>query len=138
MIMVSCSKYPNLGGGYKFESDGKYTLCIVNFENDIVITESILDYTFDSNFIILSQRPWDSIPNIRAMNYTESLKAFEKSTFCQYWIINKRVKSDYSLDPLTKRARYSNVYGPFKRQDYLLKRNELKIPKNLKLRELLN
>lgn len=131
IIMEGCSKYPDLGGGYKFNYDEKYTLSIVNPENDIVVAETILDYAFDSTFVIVSQRPWDSIPNIKTMNYSESNKAFEKSTFLQYWIINKREKSEYSLDTITNLARYSNVYGPFKEGEYLIKRKELGVPDKL-------
>ena len=76
IILIGCSRYPELGDGYKFDYDGRYTLSIVDLSNNIVITETILDYAFDSTFIIVSQRPWDSIPNIKTMNYTESNKAF--------------------------------------------------------------
>ena len=134
-IFCKYSNLPELGDGYKFDYDGRYTLSIVDLSNNIVITETILDYVFDSTFIIVSQRPWDSIPNIKTMNYTESNKAFENSTFQQYWIINKKEQSKYSLDTLTMRARYSNVYGPFKKNDYLKKRAELKVPKELELIE---
>jgi len=135
MIITGCSKYPDLGDGYKLDSDGRYTLQIVNFENTIMVSSCILEYTFDSTFVIVSQRPWDSIPGIKAMNYSESNKAFEKSTFRQYWIINKKEKSEYSLDSLTRLARYSNVYGPFTKNEYLQKREELKIPKELILKD---
>lgn len=135
IILSSCSKYPDLGDGYKFDYNGKYTLSIVDVNNNIVIPETILSYAFDSTFIIVSQRPWDSIPNIKTMNYSESIKAFEKSSFRQYWIINKKEKSEYSLDSLIKCARYSNVYGPFKKYDYLKKREELKVSQKLVLKE---
>ncbi len=135
MILTGCFKYPDLGGGYKFDYDGKYTLCIVDSNNTLMITETILDYAFDSTFIIVSQRPWDSISNIKTMSYSESRKAFEKSTFRQYWIINKKETSKYSLDTLTMQARYSNVYGPFKKGDYLKKREELDVPQRLILKE---
>lgn len=135
MVITGCSKYPDLGDGYKLDSDGRHSLQIVNFENTVMVRSCILEYTFDSIFIIASQRPRDSIPGIKAMNYSESKKAFEKSTFQQYWIINKKEKSEYSLDSLTMIARYSNVYGPFKKNEYLQKRKELKIPKELVLKE---
>jgi hypothetical protein len=134
MIMIGCSKYPDLGDGYKFDSDGKYSLQIVNFENTVMVSTHILEYAFDSTFIIVSQRPWDSIPNIRTMNFKESNKAFEKSMFLQYWIVNKKEKCEYSLDTLSKVARYSNVYGPFKEDEYLIKRKKLGVPDKLKLK----
>jgi len=134
MIITGCTKYPDLGDGYKLDSDGRHTLQIVNFENTIMVSSCILEYTFDSTFVIVSQRPWDSIPNIKTMNYSESNEAFEKSTFRQYWIINKKEKREYSLDSLTMLARYSNVYGPFKEGEYLIKRKELGVPDELKLK----
>jgi len=39
------------------------------------------------------------------------------------------------LDTLSKFARYSNVYGPFKKDEYLQKRKELKMPKELELKD---
>lgn len=141
-LFSGCDKFvckynnlPDLGDGYKFETLNCQTLEIVNRDNTVMVMGVILDYTFDSTFIIVSQRPWESIPNIKTMNYSESNEAFEKSTFRQYWIINKKEKSEYSLDTLTNLARYSNVYGPFRKQEYLLKREELKIPKELVLKE---
>ena len=130
-----CLKYPDLGDGYRFINEGKDALEIVNSENTVIISQSILEYAFDSTFIIASQCPWDSIPNIRTMNYKEANEAFEQSAFRQYWIINKKEKSEYSLDTLSKFARYSNVYGPLKKDEYLQKRKELKIPKELELKE---
>jgi uncharacterized protein DUF3997 len=119
-IILGCSKYPDLGDEYRFINEGKNALEIVNSKNTVIISQSILEYAFDSTFVIASQRPWDSIPNIRTMNYKESNKAFEKSTFQQYWVIDK------SND---------DVYGPLKKDEYLQKRDELKIPKELELKE---
>lgn len=134
ITIMGCSKYPELGSGYEFNNDGRYTLSIVDSNNNIVVAETILEYAFDSTFIIASQRPWDSIPNIRTMNYRESNKAFDKSTFRQYWIINKKKKSVYAYNEASKKATYSNVFGPFKKEEYLLKRKELGVPDNLRLK----
>jgi hypothetical protein len=137
VVITGCLKSPDLGDGYRSDSDGKYTLQIVNFENTVMINSHILEYAFDSTFIIVSQRPWDgpSIPDIKDMTYSERNEAFEKSTFRQYWIINKKQKGEYSLDTLSKLARYSNVYGPFKREEYIQKREELGVSKELQLKE---
>lgn len=134
LMIFGCSKgYPDLGGGYKFNYDGKYTLSIINSKNDLLVTETILNYAFDSTFIIVSQRTWDSIPNIRTMNYTESNKAFEKSTFRQYWIINKKESCICSYDSVNQVAKYSNVYGPYDKNQYYDQRIRLNVPKKLKL-----
>ena len=46
-----------------------------------------------------------------------------------------RGKREYSLDTLTQFARYSNAYGHFYKQEYLQKREELGVPKELQLKE---
>lgn len=138
-IITSCTynKYPDLGEGYRLVSDGKYSLEIVDAQNNVVVATHILNYAFDSTFIIASQRPWvfPGIPKIEDMTYNQRNEAFEKSTFRNYWIIKKREKGEYSLDTLTGFARYSNVYGPFDMQKYVQKREELEIPHELKLNE---
>lgn len=138
MIATSCgeNREVNLGCKYRLINSASFSdLTIVKEHNTVVVDGHILDYTFDSIFIVVAQRPRDSIPNIKAMNYSEATEAFEKSTFRQYWIINKKEKSEYSLDTLSNLARYSNVYGPFKKGDYLRKREELNVPQKLVLKE---
>ena len=138
-MITSCSEqnHPDLGDGYKLDSDGEFNSAIVNSQNIQMVGSHVLNYAFDSTFIIASQRPWDvpDVPGIKDMTYNQRNEAFEKSTFQQYWIINKKEKGEYSLDTLLKLALYSNVYGPFDWQEYLQKREELGIPKELKLKE---
>ncbi len=136
-MITSCSehKYPDLGDGYKFASDGNST-AIVNYENTVMVGTEILEYTFDSTFIIVSQRPWDvpDVPGIKGMTYNKRREAFEKSTFLQYWILDKKEKNiNIGYNSIRKRAKYSNVYGPFTKDEYLQKRKELGVPQDLKL-----
>ncbi len=135
VLLSYCSNHPELGEGYRINNDGKYTLAIVNSQNNIMVGETVLEYAFDSTFIIACQRPWDSIHGIRTMNYAQSNEAFENSTFRQYWIIKKKEKNMYSYDSILGLAKYSNVYGPFKKKEYLLKRMEFDVPKKLQLQE---
>lgn len=139
-ILFPKSKYrnlPDLGNGYKFSTGDGNSLAIIDKENTIIVEMEILDYAFDSTFIVVSQRPWDvpDVPGIKEMTYDKRNEAFENSKFLQYWIINKKEKGEYSLDTLTQLAKYSNVYGPFQKQEYLQKREEYGIPKDLKLKE---
>ena len=123
------SNYPDLGSGYKFIHEGKHGLSIVNDQNSQVIKHTVLEYNFDSVFIIASQRPWDSIPGIQLMNYSESNKAFENSSFKQFWIINKKEESIFNETTKT----FSNVYGPYSKEEYEIKREDLGVPHDLKL-----
>lgn len=136
-MVTSCteSKYPDLGCGYKFDTGDGNSLAIVNSENTVMVSMEILEYAFDSTFILISQRPWDlpDVPNIKEMTYNKRNEVFENSTFRQYWIINKKEKNEYSLDTATMLARYSNVYGPFQKEEYFQKLKELGVPRELKL-----
>ena len=136
-VIEGCSKHPDLGNGYHLASNGKYTLKIINYENTVVIGTHILDYAFDSTFIIASQRPRESIPNFFLMTYSESLRAFENSNFSQYWIINKKEANQPRLDTTTMIVHYSNVYGPFQKEGYLLNRLKLGVPDNLQLNSMI-
>ncbi len=119
------SNYPDLGSGYKFFHEGKYGVSIVDYQNTQIIKNTVLEYDFDSIFIVLSQRPWDSISGIRAMNYSESNKAFENSSFKQYWIIDKSQEPVFNESTKT----YSNVYGPYSKEEYLVKRKKMGVLK---------
>ncbi len=143
-IICKYRNLPDLGNGYKFATYDCKTLSITNSNNTEMIPPEILYYAFDSTFIIAAQRSWDSIPNIRKMTYYKAHKAFETSTFVQYWILNKKEKNEYiGVDTVRKRgtgtfeirAIYSNVYGPYKWKEYLQKRKELGVPKELKLKK---
>lgn len=141
MILFSCnSKYPlDLGQGYKLDYAANSFFDIEDPQNNIIIFNHIVSYSVDSTFIIAKQKPVDLILkdtyNNPEWNLKKRDKLFEDSKFYQYWIINKKEKSEYSLDTLTQLAKYSNVYGPFQKQEYLQKREELGIPKELKLKE---
>lgn len=120
----------DLGGKYRLIHSAIYTdLAIVKEYNVEVINGHILDYAFDSNFILAAQRPRDSVAGMETMSANEYEKAFEKSTFRQYWIIDKTKESVFNETTMV----YSNVYGPFKKEEYIQKRGDLNIPDKLRL-----
>ena len=130
VIISGCTSYPYLGDGYRFDQTGKYTLSIIDSDNNVVIEGCVLKYVFDSNYILAAQRPWSSIPGDHInMTYTQMNRAFEKSTFLQYWIIYKKKKDI----PYGNTNTYTNVYGPYNWKAYLAKKKELGVPDSLKL-----
>jgi len=135
VIMTGCKKFPDLGKGYKLDYNSRGDIGIVNSVNSYLVYGHILKYAFDSTFIIVVERPRDSIPEctgtIPGMTAKKCDEAFEKSTFRQYWIIDKKRESIFNENAVT----YSNVFGPFKKEEYLRKREELNIPKELKLKD---
>lgn len=145
LLIVSCKHTIdiNLGAKYRLRTDQNYKVFIGYGNNEPftqVIDGQILKCAFDSTFVIVAQRPRDSVPKCRenklVMTYDEYNEAFENSKFEQYWIINKKEKRIYSYDSVTESALYSNVYGPFKKKEYLQKRKELGVPKELVLAKI--
>ena len=141
MLLISCnSKYPiDLGNGYKLDYDANSYSVILDSRGIGVISPSIVNYCFDSAYIIAEQKPIDSILKCIYNNPEYDLKKrnklFEKSIFLQYWIINKKESGQYSLDTVSHLSHYSNVHGTYNREEYLQKRQELSVPRELKLKE---
>ncbi|NBV83927.1 hypothetical protein EBR57_07400 [bacterium] len=94
----------------------------------------ILAYTFDATFIVVEQRPREMFPEctgkIPGSTLDDCEEAFAKSTFSQYWIINKKEKPEFN----EKTAVYSNVYGPYTKAEYLKARERLGLPKGLQIK----
>lgn len=139
MVLFSCnSKYPlDLGKGYKLVYDPNSYFGIIDSQGTIIIDAHVIDYSFDSTYIIAKQKPVDLILKNTYNNSEYDLKKrdklFEKSTLSQYWIINKKKVDEYSLDTVSKLLRHSPIYGPFTKEKYLQKREELGVPKELQL-----
>ena len=55
----------NLGDKYVLYIGDSYSTAILNSKNTVMIPPEVLDYAFDSTFIIAAQRPWDSVPKIK-------------------------------------------------------------------------
>lgn len=134
LLIAGCERSTriNLGNNYQLITSSSFNdLTIVTSENIVVIKGHILNYAFDSNMIIASQKPRDSIKGIETLTYKEYKKAFNESDLKQYWIIDKNRPQDYNNESHT----FSNVYGPYKKDGYLRKREQLGVAKELKLKE---
>lgn len=102
------------------------------WEGSIVIGANINKMIQDSIFIILDQKPLDSIwgPTVlvdsmiirekQSDNYDEDMKLYYRSNIHSFWIINKVLKE---------------VYGPMQKDEYEKKRKELKLPQELEFKE---
>ena len=139
------------GDGYCLSTVGGKKTFINHPDYGIVVPSTVLEYAFNSTFIIASQRPWNDsiIPRMYGLNYDDLHRAFKKSEYKQYWIINKKQKGEYlgcfpyleykmgngMHDIEFGRAVYSNVHGPFLLEEYLRKRDELGVPDSLVLKK---
>jgi hypothetical protein len=136
-LLFGCSdSYPELGGGYKIVGEGGYTASLVDSSNTQMIPAYILDYANDSCFILVAQSPFDSLPKMRNIIYTDKDRrkiAANESVFRNYWIIDKNQRRESGYDSIRLVATYSNVYGPFTYNNYLKQREILKVPKELEI-----
>jgi hypothetical protein len=82
----------------------------------LIIYGDIVSYDFDSQFIGAAEKPRDSIPGLNNLPYQESEKVFTQSSFKQYYILDKEK---------------DQLYGPYKRETFDIKRKELKVSDNL-------
>ena len=120
-IISACnSKYPiDLGKGYKLDYDGNSYFYIIDLKNTVIVHAHVTKYGFNEQYILVEQKPRDGIlRNTHDVSFEQEKKIIEKSTFRQYWIINKTNDS---------------IYGPLKKEEYLKKSEELRLPENLVL-----
>ena len=102
------------------------------WEGSTVIESYINEINYDSVFIIVDQKPLDSIwgpmVNVESTpkrekqfnNARDAIDYLESNTTHNFWIINKALKE---------------VYGPMQKGEYNKKREELKISQDLILKE---
>ena len=137
MVLASCTqKYPfKLGDNYVLDYDGNSFLFIVNEQGTIMVNSHIRGFDFDSTYLIVEQKPVELILketyNNSESNLEKRKKIFEESSLRQYWIIDKSKESIFNESTKT----YSNVFGPYSKEEYLQKRKELGVPEELKLKE---
>ena len=93
---------------------------ISNHGYDLVsINGHILFYGHSKDFIIVIQKPNDSIYNYKEdLRFPEMMDKIYKSNFTQFWIL--KIKND-------------SLYGPFKKREYLKKRKEIGVPDIFKI-----
>ena len=124
LMVIGCrNKLPiYFGDGYKLILSASYhDRAIVKKYNICVIHGHILKYNFDSTFIIALQNPrFLIVPKQEHIPY----KDFDHTTRRHYWIINKKMESIFNSEI----EKYSNVFGPYSKEEFLIKRKELGVP----------
>ena len=137
-LFIGCEKLPYVGKGYKLQLDSNDYVILTDLKNTFMVSGHILNATSDSTFILLYQKPVDSIcecnyecfkhmPSYDKKSHSRCKKAFKESVLRKYWIVDKSKKSVFD----TKTRTRSNVYGPYDMNDYLKKRDELRVPPEL-------
>lgn len=122
--IFGCSSFPYLGSGYKLDYNASNDIYLLDSNNTVIVDGHILKYGFNSNFIVLEQKPRDIILKDTYDNQKMNLKMreniFNDSPIRLFWIVNKI---------------NNRIYGPFNKGEYLRNRERLCIPKELELKD---
>lgn len=109
-----------LGNGYVFYEEGGFPMICRDIPSRKCIPAVVKDYDYDKNYIIALQKEY------KFTRYESEKYSIEQ----QYEVINKKGKLKYwIIDKIN-----DSVYGPLKKDEYLEKRKELKIPIELALK----
>lgn len=102
------------------------------WEGSTVIEAYINDINFDSSFIIVDQKPLDSIwePMVNVDSAPKREKQFDNSRGALNYLENSNIHSFWIINKVLK-----EVYGPMQKHEYEKKRVELKVSQDLVLKE---
>lgn len=115
---------PEFGGEYRAFYNAREDLSMIDRKGKYVLYGAILDYARDEEFILIAERPRDQVYECSGKGVfttRECDKAFEKSSYIQYWIIDK--------------SQEEAIYGPYQKEEYLQKRRKLNIAESLQLKK---
>ncbi len=131
IVITSCTEHKkeDLGSNYSIiTSASSYNDCLIVFDNSIVVVSGhVLDADYNSKFIVAVKYPRDSIIAGKEMTSYEYRTMLERNKLRLYWIIDKSKELTWN----GANELYSNVYGPFSRNELLQKVNELNMPDSL-------
>lgn len=102
------------------------------WEGATVIEAYINDINCDSFFVIVDQKPLDSIwgPMVNVNSAPIREKQFENARDAEYCLENSKIHSFWIIDKKKK-----EVYGPMQKHEYDKKRKELNVSQDLVLKE---
>jgi hypothetical protein len=112
----------NLGDGYFINGYGVTTVIykkINNKEDDEILLGEIVEYKFNSNFILIYRVVTKEVKKFNNDHYLSEIMRGGDSI--QYWIINKKKNI---------------IIGPLRKNEYLLKCKNLNIPNNIQLEKI--
>lgn len=126
LVLASCARDTSidLGDGYRFDHDVlryRDKTIFGPYHNTFAVSPHVLDYDFDSVFIIALQKPREVIwadTYIPGMTLDKAEKIFRESPIRHYWIIDKKARIKF---------------GPLSKDEFTIKRNELNVPEELTL-----
>ena len=143
ILLISCQEKVmlKLGNDYNLDYDLNHYRAVFHNENEGLdgrgqyLDGDILEFNYDSTFVIALIKPVDKINESKAgrkvNNYYDRERLIKASLMREYWILNKKIKQELIMNKYGYSN--SNVYGPFNKQEFELKRKELGVSDSLKL-----
>jgi len=133
-ILTACNEKPfpfELGLGFKIAHSDNQSF-VTDSDNNILIFGDVTKYNFNSEYIIIKQKPVELLNDSLTKKYplmsTQQINELVlKTKIRHYWIIDKKQKQIWM-----GAGKYSNVHGPYTVQAFLKKRVEFKMPDSLK------
>jgi len=115
----------DLGHNYRYHDFHGLPIISKAHPFKVIITYVVISYDYDINYIIAIQKNCDYLKlskenKEKLLENQDYYKFALKKGKSKYWIIDKKIDS---------------VYGPMTKREYFKKRYELRIPKDLKLKE---
>jgi hypothetical protein len=157
-LFNGCNETHSINGDYVKELSGEYFYRSEGAEmNDIIshlpnrkeIYSNVLDYNYDSDFIIATQQPIHE-------QYKSMIAFYLRDDTIKYPVRENEniVKSEQDADSILKNDEYyksifknkinywiislkvNKLYGPLTKAEYLQKRKELKVPNELEFKQI--
>jgi hypothetical protein len=122
--ITSCiEKFPlKIGENYFIEYDSNGNVCLLDSNNSIIITGEIINFKYDSLFILIEQKPIDlilkEVDTDPKISYKKRKEIVKKSKVRLYWMILKNE---------------NKIFGPYNLEEFKFKNREMNKNKNLSL-----
>ena len=126
-ILVCCTqRLPHkLSQGYELNYD-RNSYCTIFKDGQTMINGQVIEIGYDSTFIVALVKPIDKIREHinpkHNLNFNEQQILIENSSEREYWIINISLSENLIQNEFGYGL--SNVFGPFDKTEYLIKKNE--------------
>jgi len=151
MCFISCFNagdyYEELSGEYFFRHEGENIKEILShLPNELSVKPKVLKYSFDKNFIVAIQNPSlkehinsiaFEIRNINSAYSKNTIRDIQKSksiadSLIRHNLYYQRIFSR-NLNYWIISHKDDSLFGPYSKEEYLIKRKELDVPNTLKL-----
>ena len=129
LTIISCTPKSELGDDLFFTTNSTGDLSIgkripgysSGNAHGYLVYGHITDYAFDSNFILIAEKPRDSVSGWKSLKYHDAEDIFRTSSFRQYYILDRN---------------YDSLHGPVKLDQYIKLKAILQVPSELEIGEL--